>query len=440
MNKIFLVASREFLTRVQKKTFLLTTIMLPVIIFGFYAMMIYFSVQSDSSVLVAVADKADLFKGEIGKNDNEIKFIFVQNETEASLRQKLMENKYNGYVMVPEGTSIMNIEKLKVITNKAIGLMTQEKIERQLNNALENKRLLSLNITKTKLDSIQHKGDIEFKSIEGSEEKQNVAGIAYGVGMISGFLIYFVLFVYGTMVMRGVMEEKTSRIAEVIVSSVKPFQLMLGKIFGIGSVGLLQFIIWGILVIALQMLLPFIFPGAAEQMAAHQGAIQPAGMQAVQSAKPGIVNELMQGLDQINIGLIFVCFVFYFLGGYLLYSSLFAAVGCTVNEDPQDAQSLMLPITFPIIFAIVLMTKAVNAPNSSLALFGSLFPLTSPIVMMGRLPYGVPAWQLAASFALLIGGFIGTAWIAAKIYRTGILMYGKKVTWKEMMKWAFRKS
>lgn len=442
MSKVYTISRREFLSRVQKKTFLITTILLPVIVFGFYAMVIYFSVKGNSAVTIAVADGANLFDKQLDfkQSDTDIKFVFVGDLPDTSLREKIRTKQYDGFISIPAGTNLMNTNNIKVITNKPLGMITQDKIERRVNNALEIKRLMSLNITKQKLDSIKHRGDIEFKSLEGNEERKSIAGIAYGVGMISGLLIYLVLFIYGTMVMRGVMEEKTNRIAEVIVSSVKPFQLMMGKIIGIGAVGLLQFIIWGVLVMLLQaLLLPYLFPGATEQIAA-QGGIQPAALQVAELAKSGMIAQIMNGLHQINIGFIFVCFVFYFLGGYLLYSALFAAVGSSVNEDPQDAQSLMLPIIFPIIFAIVLMTKAVNDPNSGLALFGSLFPLTSPIVMMGRLPYGVPAWQLATSFALLILGFLGTTWVAAKIYRTGILMYGKKPTWRELTKWVFKRN
>jgi len=437
MSKILLVARREFLSRVQKKTFLLTTILIPVIIFAFYAMMIYFSVKTEAQLKIAVADNAKLFNGKLDSKESEIQFVFV-NETEQSLKEKLQTKAFDGYVLVPQGTTLMDTRNIKVITGRAFGLMTQAKIEKRINNTLENRRLMALNISQSTLDSIQQTSDIPFSSIEDGKEKENVAGIAYAIGMISGFMIYIVLFIYGTMVMRGVMEEKMNRIAEVIVSSVKPFQLMMGKIIGIGSVGLLQFVIWGVLIIGLQMLLPFIFPGAFETLSAN--GMQTAGGQVTASAQDGAIAQVMNGLNQIPILLIAGCFIFYFLGGYLLYSSLFAAVGSAVNEDPQDAQSLMLPITFPIIFAIVIMMKAVNDPNSGLALFGSLFPLTSPIVMMGRLPYGVPGWQLALSFALLILGFVGTTWVAAKIYRTGILMYGKKPTWKEMWKWAFRKA
>jgi ABC-2 type transport system permease protein len=442
MNKISLVAQREFLTRVRKKTFLLTTILLPLLIFGFYALIIYFSVQSSDTIKIAVADKANLFHNKFDTKDEELKFIFVNSPDEASLRTQLQKGDYNAYVWVPANANLMNTDKFKVTSNKAMGLMTQGKIERSINNTLENRRLLSLNLSPAQLDSIQKKGDIDFRSLEGNTEKKSAAGFSYGVGMASGFLIYLVLFIYGTMVMRGVMEEKVNRIAEVIVSSVKPFQLMMGKILGIGAVGLLQFIIWIVLVIGLQFLLPLIFPGLADHMS--QQPIQPAGAQMMAAAKSGPMSELMAGLSDLNIPLIVGCFMFYFVGGYLLYSSLFAAVGSAVNEDPQDAQQLLFPIMMPIIFSFAILSKACNDPTSGIAVFGSLFPLSSPIVMMGRIAYGVPntvpVWQLILSFVFLIAGFILTTMLAAKIYRTGILMYGKKITWKELGKWAFRKA
>jgi ABC-2 type transport system permease protein len=298
-------------------------------------------------------------------------------------------------------------------------------------------------LNKKQIDSIQNANTLQFTSLQGEKDSNAKAGISYGVGYFSGFLIYIILFIYGTMVMRGVMEEKMNRIAEVIISSVKPFKLMMGKITGIGAVGLMQFIIWIVLVLILTMLLPLFFPQLAQQT--NNLPMQPGAMQAAESVKnSGELQGIMSALSTINFPLLIGTFIFYFLGGYLLYASLFAAVGSAVNEDPQDAQSLLLPITMPIIFAMVIMTKAVNDPNSSIAVFGSLFPLTSPIVMMARIahgiPNGVPLWQLLVSMALLIGGFLATTWLAAKIYRVGILMYGKKPTWKEMWKWAFLKN
>ncbi len=441
MNKIWIVARREFLSRVQKKTFLLTTILLPLIIFGIYGAIIYFSVKSSDNFVIAIADNANVFGGKIESKDD-LKFEFVKGETEATLRQKLKEKKYNGFVFVPDSFKIENVKDLSIVSGKTIGLLTREKIERRINNALEEQRLMSsLNITKTKLDSLQKGNKVNFATLEGKVEGDAKAGISFGVGYASGFLIYIILFIYGSMVMRGVMEEKTNRIAEVIISSVKPFQLMMGKITGIGAVGLVQFLIWILLTVFLRILLPMLIPGMNETTE----MIQPGTTQAVQAVKSsGAMNSFMNGLSDVNFPLIAACFIFYFLGGYLLYSSLFAAVGSAVNEDPQDAQSLLLPVTMPIIFAIVIMTKAVNDPTSGLAVFGSLFPLTSPIVMMARIPFGVPNtvpyWELGLSMLLLIGGFICTTWLSGKIYRVGILMYGKKVTWKEMWKWAFRKN
>lgn len=436
MNKISLIAKREFLTRVQKKTFLLTTILLPLIIFGFYALIIYFSVSGNEGIKLAVADESGVLKDKLKSND-EVSFEFVGKESAANLKKMVDESKYDGYIYFDSNT-----DSVQIVSEKSFGLLTRDNIQDKIDEALEEKKLSGLNITKAQIDSAKAKSNIDFTTIKGEENSDLKAGVSYGVGMISGFLIYIILFIYGSMVMRGVMEEKVSRIAEVIVSSVKPYQLMMGKIFGIGAVGLVQFIIWIALVFGLQLLLPLIFPDMLHQMQA--APIQPASVQVMESANNGALSKVMEGLGTINFPLILGCFIFYFLGGYLIYSSLFAAVGSAVNEDPQDAQSLMLPVTMPIIFAIVIMMKAVNDPTSGLAIFGSLFPLTSPIVMVARVAQGVPdpvpVWQLLLSMALLVLGFLGTTWMAAKIYRTGILMYGKKVTWKEMWKWAFKKA
>ncbi len=438
MNKTWLVAKREFLSRVQKKTFLLTTILLPLVIFGFYGLIIYFTVKSTDDFKVAVVDKANIFGGRIaGKED--INFVFLTNESTESLKAKVAKKEFDGYVIVDSNYNASSNDSLVFVSGKTVGLMTRSDIQKRINNALENQRLLSsLNISKKTLDSLQRGNEIKFSTLDGKAEDDKKASASLIVGYISGFLIYIILFIYGTMVMRGVMEEKTTRIAEVIISSVKPFQLMMGKITGIGAVGLVQFLIWICITLFLRVLLPLLIPGMAE-------VTQPGAAQALETAKSsGALNQIMSSLGGLNIGLIVCCFVFYFLGGYLLYSSLFAAVGSVVNEDPQEAQSLLLPITMPIIFSIVIMQSAVNNPTGGLAVFGSLFPLTSPIVMMARIPFGVPGtvpyWQLIVSMALLVGGFLSTTWLSAKIYRVGILMYGKKVSWKEMSKWAFRKS
>ncbi len=445
MNKILIIAQREFLSRVQKKTFLLTTIGIPVLIFVFYAMIIYFSVKTTDNFQIAVLDQPNLFNGKLADDDADIVFSFVQNETASSLKQKVDTGKLDAYVIIPKTFDLATIkDSLQIVSKKSIGIMTRQKIQHTISSAIEEKKLLTgLSISKNQLDSLQRSNEIKFASTEGKNDSDVKAGISYGVGFGSGFLIYIILFIYGSMVMRGVMEEKTNRIAEVIISSVKPFQLMMGKITGIGLVGLVQFLIWIVLVIGLQLLLPLIFPDMLHQMQAQP--MQPGIAGAANVAQEsGAMAGIMSGIGLINWPLILGCFVFYFLGGYFLYSALFAAVGSAVNEDAQDAQSLMLPITMPIIFAMVIMTKAVNDPNSSLAVFGSLFPLTSPIVMMARVAHGIPEGvtviQLLLSMLFLVLGFIATTWLAAKIYRTGILMYGKKPTLKTLWQWAIRKS
>ncbi len=445
MNKILIIAQREFLSRVQKKTFLLTTIGIPVLIFVFYAMIIYFSVKTTDNFQIAVLDQPNLFNAKLADDDADIVFSFVQNETASSLKQKVDTGKLDAYVIIPKTFDLATIkDSLQIVSKKSIGIMTRQKIQHTISSAIEEKKLLTgLSISKNQLDSLQRSNEIKFASTEGKNDSDVKAGISYGVGFGSGFLIYIILFIYGSMVMRGVMEEKTNRIAEVIISSVKPFQLMMGKITGIGLVGLVQFLIWIVLVIGLQLLLPLIFLDMLHQMQAQP--MQPGIAGAANVAQEsGAMAGIMSGIGLINWPLILGCFVFYFLGGYFLYSALFAAVGSAVNEDAQDAQSLMLPITMPIIFAMVIMTKAVNDPNSSLAVFGSLFPLTSPIVMMARVAHGIPEGvtvvQLLLSMLFLIIGFIATTWLAAKIYRTGILMYGKKPTLKTLWQWAIRKS
>jgi ABC-2 type transport system permease protein len=331
-----------------------------------------------------------------------------------------------------------------------VGFETTRFVERQLNEALENKLLLENGIEKKVLDSISNsvEENVVLKNMveeaEGESKEANT-GLAYGIGFGSGFLIYITMFIFGAMVMRGVAEEKTNRIAEVIVSSCKPFELMLGKIIGIAGVGLTQLLLWiGLMLLISSSLSAFV---PAESLQQFQ-QMQEGGQMGVSSAANPAAMKILQTkaalTEGVNWMLIIGCFIFYFLGGYLFYASLFAAIGSVINEDPQEAQQLMMPISMPIIFSFIILQSVLSNPGTPLAIWTSIIPFTSPIIMMGRIPFGVPNtvpyWQLAASMLSLIGGFIFTTWFAGKIYRTGILLYGKKVTWKEMMKWSFRKS
>ena len=417
------------MTRVKKKSFLLLTILVPVIIIGFYAAIIAIAVNGASEKeTIAVIDKANLFDNNQHPGGN-LSFDYISGESENSFKTKYKDRKYTYFLSVPE----MNIDSPQrpvLYYAKSLGPMMQAKIEDLVNSAIVRKKMIAANIPIEKLNSI--KSDLSLITLKGKGDSvETLASVNSGVGFTAGFLIYLMLFIYGSMVMRGVMEEKTSRIAEVIISSAKPFQLMLGKIIGIGGVGLTQFLIWILLVIGLQFLVPLLFPSIGHQLQQTTAASGTGG-----GGMIGVINSL----KTLPIGNILFSFIFYFVGGYMMYAALFAAVGSMVNEDPQEAQQLIFPITMPIILSFVIMTQAINQPDSKLAIFGSLFPLTSPIVMMGRISYGVPLWQMLTSMLLLVLGFLGTTWMAAKIYRTGILMYGKKPRLKEMFRWAFRKS
>lgn len=435
MNKVLLIIKREYLTRVRKKSFLLTTILVPLIIIGFYAAIIAIAVSDSSDEeRIAIVDKANLFEGKVPPDKDgkqSIRFDFIQNETEESFKRKYDSLDYSAFLYIPE-TDINKPAGIRLHSKKTLGIITQSKIDRKVNKAIEQKRLISANIAADKYESI--KSDIDIPTIidSGNGEKTGAEGAARLMAIALGMLIYIVLLIYGSMVMRGVMEEKMNRISEVIVSSVKPFQLMLGKIIGIGAVGITQFLIWIVLIAVLTSVLPAFGPDMAKQIADDgTGAMN-------EAAKASAVAEITQGLKSLPIGLILFSFLFYFVGGYLVYASLFAAIG-SVSEDLQDAQQLMFPVMMPIILGFVILTKAMQEPNGGLALFGSMFPLTSPIVMIGRIPFGVPIWELLASMALLVLFFLFCTWLAGRIYRTGILMYGKKGSWKEMVKWAFKR-
>jgi ABC-2 type transport system permease protein len=276
----------------------------------------------------------------------------------------------------------------------------------------------------------------------GGEAKKSSTEIGMVLGYIFGFMIYMFIFIYGSMVMQGVMEEKQSRIVEVIISSVKPFQLMMGKIVGIALVGLTQFALWVLLGFAILSVSKSFYPGGASRAQQIQNVMaqnQDTAQQAAPAPEKDKMQEIFSMVDTINFPLLIGCFIFFFIGGYFLYSSMFAAVGSAVDAQ-EDAQQFMLPITLPIILSIMVMMSAIKNPEGPVAFWFSIIPFTSPIVMMARIPFGVPTWQLLLSMVLLVATFIGMVWVAGKIYRTGILMYGKKPSWKEIGKWLTYKS
>jgi ABC-2 type transport system permease protein len=444
MHKIWIIIQREYTSRVKNKRFLLVTFLVPLLMVGLIVGSAYFSFKGTEERKIAVVDPNGFFKDKL-KDSKQLKFEFPKDVDTSNYKEK----GYSDILVMPLFEEDKKADYI-LRSKKSMGFSLQESISRKINAAIEDRMLEKAGIQQSILDSIHQSSQIaELKAYEdeGKKSKESNAALAMGIGYASGLLIYITMFIYGTMVLRGVMEEKTNRIAEVIVSSVKPFELMLGKIIGIGAVGLTQFLMWIIVVVTLtgvgMSLLPADMQNQLQQLQASGGQMGAAGMaQASESAKN--IYAFQHVLSTTNWPLIIGCFLFYFLGGFLFYASLFAAVGSVVNEDPQDAQSLMFPITMPIIFSYIITNVVIQNPNTPMAFWASVIPFSSPMVMMARVSYGVPStvpyWELALSMVTLIGGFLLTTWLSAKIYRTGILMYGKKVTWKEMAKWAFSKS
>jgi ABC-2 type transport system permease protein len=327
---------------------------------------------------------------------------------------------YDGYIVIPATDWEKGIDNLALKSNKTQGIGPVMQVQGKLNRVWTKIKSEKLGLDESKRIILDKKINLHAENIT---DKNSNAQVASTIGYVCGFLIYFILLIYGAQVMMGVMEEKTNRIAEVMVSSIRPFQLMLGKIVGISMVALTQFILW----------IAFIFIIYNVTASASNSDMM-----------SGVIGGVQKTFSSINLPLIIFCFAFYLLGGFFFYSSLYAAIGSAVNEDMREAQSLSFPVTMLVIFSIALMTAAIADPTGKLAFWASIIPISSPIVMMARIPFGVPGtvpwWQLAASMGTLILGFIFTTWFAGKIYRVGILMYGKKPSWKELIKWAFRKN
>jgi ABC-2 type transport system permease protein len=434
MNKVFLIIQREYLSRVKKKSFLIMTFLVPSLFLAMIFFVGYLSKKGDDSVKqFKVLDQSGIFKNQLS-NSSTLNFTYLNGDYEKA--KKDIRKEQNSYLLyIPSDYS--QTGNTEIISEKKPGFAIVDDIETQMETILRNKKLIAAGIDTAVLNSSRAKVSINAKQLTDEGEKDASIGATFIVGFVSAFLIYLSLFIYGAQVMRGVIEEKTNRIIEVIVSSVKPFQLMLGKILGIGAVGLTQFLLWIILSMGLSTFATGYFSksddGKAKIEQVSKGS-QGQEMTKVASSN-NKVQDFLQAADTINFPYIISTFFFYFLGGYLLYSALFAAVGSAVDNE-TETQQFMLPITLPLIFTFILgMNVIVNNPDSNLSFWLSIIPFTSPIAMMIRIPFGVPAWQIALSMVLLVIGFVFTTWVASRIYRVGILMYGKKVTYKELVKW-----
>ncbi len=443
MNKTLIIIKREYLTRVRNKTFLLSTFLLPIVMIAFIFGSAYLGANSLKQYSIAVKDETSLYTNKMDSSASAA-FAYPGDITLANYKSK----GYDGLLIIYSQTK-STPDSARLYSETDLGLGTEGSVKKQLQKINEEKLLLAKGVSRAVIDSIRTESEndelLNFRSykVKGDELKEGNKKLSSIIGFICGIIIYITLFIYGASVMRGVMEEKMNRIAEVMVSSVKPFQLMLGKIIGIAAVGLTQLLLWITLIMILSSVLPLLVSPEILQNAQQANEALPSA-----SRNNTMLLKMADGIGFVSSGvnwfMIIGMFLFYFLGGYLFYAALFAAVGSVVNEDPQEAQSLMLPITMPIIFGFIMLSSTIENPSGPLAFWGSIIPFTSPIVMMARVasgvPESVPYWQLFLSMILLIGGFLFTTWLSAKIYRIGILMYGKKASWKEMIKWAFKKS
>lgn len=438
MSKVGLIIKREYVTRVRKKSFIIMTILGPLLFAGIFASVFLLNKVDSERHTIVVVDNSGLFTGKF-KSDEKLSFIYQQENVD-SLRSKSKDLGWFGVLFIPASDKIESLEKGVVLYSEAQpGFDIIERIKFTIEKDIKNAKMAAAGIDDAKLDKIKTDVEIQTRDLENKETSTN---LTTWLGFGSGLLIYMFIFIYGAMVMRGVMEEKMSRIVEVVISSVKPFQLMLGKIVGVALVGLTQFLLWIVLSsVAVTLVSSAFLKGktqeekieAMQQMQPGMNAMnQPGGTHLEEGLSPK--EKLDDAISSINFITIITSFIFYFLGGYLLYSALFAAIGSAVDSE-TETQQFMLPVTIPLILAYVVSATVMTNPNGSVAFWFSMIPFTSPVVMMMRIPFGVPYWQVGLSMLFLVAGFICTTWLAAKIYRTGILMYGKKVSYGELWKW-----
>ncbi len=452
MNKIRLIIKREYLTRVRKRSFIVMTILGPLLMAAIVIVPIYIATTTNEVKRVAVIDESGLFHEKFKDSDN-IKFHYLNTDI-WSAKETFAENNDYALLYIPKtevalptnailyASIQVNINVRSYIRNVMAKRVEDLKLEAQLRD-LSGDKTQPINVDNL-LRSIKTSVDISTIKIGADgEEEESYTEVSMILALFGAILIYFFIFMFGSQVMRGVIEEKSNRIVEVIISSVKPFQLMMGKIIGVALVGLTQFLLWVILTSIIIVGVTSTFSQDSIVETAQKQAVNQTGQafnpnQVItlgeESEKSEGVNHVLEAISTIDFPVMIWSFLFFFLFGYLIYAALFAAIGGAVDSE-SDTQQFILPLTAPLILAIVLAQFIIQEPNGPLAIWLSMIPFTSPVVMMIRIPFGVPYLEVALSMVLLLLGFLGTTWMSAKIYQTGILMYGKKITYKELWKW-----
>lgn len=440
-NKISLIIRREYISRVKKKTFVVMTIIGPVLFAALLILPSYLATKTDETKQVNVVDETGIYKDKMSSS-KAVEFNFLDKSI-AKARNSFHGDSADALLYIPITKSSRKAKAVLLYRDNQPSLTVQEHVKNEINNLLEQSMIKAeFGIDPGRIKGLKPNVSLSTRNMQTGEE--SMALLTSGLGFVGGILIYFFIFLFGSQVMRGVLEEKTNRIVEVIVSSIRPFQLMMGKIVGVALVGLTQFLLWVMLTFIIVSGVQIANPGLLDPSAGQPKVVEDTGTlmpddkgkeKSIESfeAEDGVA-AVASGLQSINVPLMLLSFLFYFLFGYLLYAALFAAVGSAVDNE-ADTQQFMLPITIPLLLAIVLSSFVVQSPEGPVAFWLSVIPFTSPVVMMIRIPFGVDVWQVALSMGLLVMTFLGVVWMSGKIYRTGILMYGKKINYRELWKW-----
>lgn len=434
MDKLKLIIKREFLAKVKNKSFIVMTVLSPLMVVGLISLIIFLNEKNSEEIrTVAFVDESQQFSDAFEDSDA-VKYIDLTSLGIEEAREKTKEF-YTGLLYIPKSDSLSQLSTgITFFSNDTPSLTLLGSIESKLEKKIRNLKIAQLQIDVDKIKSIETKVTIAAENFSGEKSSKIGSMLRMAAGGGFGYLIFMFIIIYGTSVMRSVIEEKTSRIIEVIISSVKPFQLMLGKIIGNAMAGILQFIIWMVIGGILLFAITIFFGVDVAEVSSNSGKMTPEMVQQMQNSTNNDLQLVLQEIKNLPILTMFFSFIIYFLGGYLIYSSIYAAIGAAVDSE-TDTQQFMMPVLMPLVIAIYVGFSVIENPHGPIAVAFSLFPLTSPIVMLMRIPFGVPWWQLITSIILLIITFIGMVWFAAKIYRVGILMYGKKPSYKEIYKW-----
>jgi len=439
MSKTLLILAQEYLKRVKKKSFIVLTLLVPLLFAGMFALVIVLSIQNDNQErTIAVYDESEFFITRL-EQEGMTHYHFIPEEEYSRIKDNVKQSEFYALLYIP--ADIHTTNQAHLLSEKQLPIEVIEQISRRLSQVLErdkrDKILAATGVPDLDEQLRATRTSVKVNTLkvsDGGQARESSSEVAFIASYAMGFIIYFFVFMYGSMVMRSVMEEKKNRIVEVIISSVKPIQLMSGKIIGTALVGLTQVAIWVLIGIVFMMAIQTFFtPETSQQMGQSIMESRQMGQMPGGAGESQMANAL-EKIANLNLPLILFSFIFYFLGGYLMYSSLLGAVGAAVDND-EDSQQMVFPITFPLIVSIMMLFPIARNPEGPVAFWGSIIPFTSPVAMLARIPYGVPLWELLLSMALLVLATLGAIWVAAKIYRTGLLMYGKKVTLLELFKW-----